>query len=150
MKMGLAGFAGALMTAAVSQAQEGPQIGDIQWPYISSYCTFMRDGHVFDYNNPDSWVFVFFSELPGEGLDRMNRSFMRIDGQLRELALDSIEAEGAAERRIFHTLGQAPYTVAVVTRPGDAGYEHTDYAGTITVSRGAGSSSVAIKGDCGV
>ncbi len=140
-----------LLTVILSPARaKSPTIDEIQWWRINSYCTFMRNGQEFVFEDPDTWRFVFFTDRPERGLDLMGRAFMRIDGQLRELALQSVTANGGSWQRRYHTHDDVPYVIEVAAAPVNKGQEHTSYTGAITVSRDGMTSSVDFAGDCGV
>ncbi|MEM5470630.1 hypothetical protein WNZ14_02740 [Hoeflea sp. AS60] len=135
-----------------ADAQDGaPRIDDIVWVYIDSYCSFMRADHSFDYNDPDSWRWVLFSNLPGEdGADPLDTPFMRLDGQLKQLAQTGAQKIDGGLARTYTSHDAVPYVVEMKTLKGAQGYESTAFSGTIKVSRNGASSEIAYKGDCGV
>jgi hypothetical protein len=137
------------MTTQVA-AQTPPRIDEVIWPWIDSYCTFMKADHTFVFDDLRSWRFVFFTAFPEKGNDIMKRGFMRIDGQLRELALESVSKVNGSERRRYHSHDDPPYLIEVASEAGKPGYEAVGYLGRITVSREDATSSVMFKGDCGV
>lgn len=146
-------LAGTLLVAAMTTqvaAQTPPKIEEIRWPWIDSYCTFMKADHTFVFDDLKSWRFVFFSPFSEKGNDIMQRGFMRIDGQLRELALKSVTKIDASEQRRYHSHDDPPYLIEVVSEAGKPTYEAVGYSGRITVSRQGATSSVMFKGDCGV
>ena len=146
----LAALSGLCGTASFGFAEDAPRIDEIHWPGIDSYCTFMRDGHDFVFDDPETWRFVFFTGLPEARLDIMARAFMRIDGRLHELALIDSETDGPSEQRRYRSYGASPYTVDVAAARGEEGHESAAYSGTISVTRDGMTSSVAFQGDCGV
>lgn len=144
--------AASMLVAGPASAQDGaPSIDDIAWHFIESYCAFMRADHQFDYDNPDSWRWVMFSNFPGEGRpDPIESPFMRIDGQLMQLEQTGIESIDGGVLRSYASHDKAPYIVKVTMLKGAEGYESSAFSGAITVSRNGASSEVAYKGDCGV
>lgn len=139
---------GAAPTPAATQS--GPAIDEVVWPGIDSYCTFMVEGHGLVYDDPDTWRFLFFTGLPESDRDTIARAFMRIDGQLRELALVDRATAGTGEVWTFRTHDDPPYEVSVNAVPYETGTEYTSYTGTITVTREGASTSADFQGDCGV
>lgn len=127
-------------------------IDDIHWPYIDSYCTFLKEGQQFVFDDPETWRFVAFTNFPDVAeADPLERIFMRINGGLRELALEKLTpGEGGAETRLYKSHDTLPYAVTFEIAAGERGYESTPYDGTITVRRGEQETSVGFSGDCGV
>ncbi|WP_322988024.1 hypothetical protein [Hoeflea sp.] len=139
----------ALMAGTAVAQESGPRVGDIVWPDIESYCSFMRAGHIFDYNDPSSWRWVLFTNFPVDETDTIETPFMRIDDQLRQLAqIDMQEIDGGVVR-IYRSHDANPYRVELTMIDGEQGSESAGYSGTITVSRSGTSSEIAYEGDCG-
>ena len=141
-----------MLTAGPAAAQDGaPRIDDIVWFNIDSYCSFMRADQTFDYNDPASWRWVLFSNLPGEdGADPLDTPFMRLDGQLKQLAQTGAQAIDGGTVRTYASHDAVPYLVDMTMIEGAEGYESSAFSGTIKVSRNGASSEIAYKGDCGV
>jgi len=143
----------ALLTGAMAgapQAQQRPSIDDVLWPWIGSYCSFTKAGHIFEFDDLNTWRFVFFTEFPETEADLWGRAFMRIDGQLRELVPTGVETRGATEVYRYRTHDAPPHEVTVEATPGAQGYESMPYSGIITVSRQGATAQQAFSGDCGV
>lgn len=140
------------VAAGTAVAQDGaPRIDDIVWFNIESYCSFGRVDHTFDYKDPESWRWVLFSNYPGaDGVDPLESPFMRIDGQLTQLAQTGVETIDGGVVRTYSSHDVEPYAVELEMLEGAVGYESSAFSGTITVSRNGASSEVAYKGDCGV
>lgn len=142
----------ALFAVDTAAADEPPSVDDIAWHNIESYCTFMRAGHAFVYDDADSWRWVFFTNFPAAAdAEIFATGFMRIDGMLREFRF--VSREGAVESGqtvVMRTSGPSEITATLRLGPGAAGYEATGYTGAIEVGRDGASSTVEIKGDCGV
>ncbi len=142
----LAMFAG---LAPAAQAQQ-PIITDIHWPGIFSYCTFLRAGQEFDYNNPDSWRFVFFDNIDTITGSNAQYAYIGLHHQIRQLEQVDSVSSGEGERRSYRTYGEPSYTVEVTMLKGEGGYESTEYTGTIAVSGALGEETIEFHGDCGV
>jgi len=142
----------AMLLAGSATAQDGaPRIDDIVWFNIDSYCSFTRADQTFDYNDPESWRWVLFTNYPGaDGGDPLEAPFMRIDGQLTQLAQIGIRPLDGGAVRSYQSRDAAPYVVEVSLLEGERGIESSAFSGTIKVSRNGISSEVAYKGDCGV
>ncbi len=126
-------------------------LDEIAWPNIDSYCTFMRAGHVFTFDDPRTWRFVLFSNMPSTGeRDPIETPFVRIDGQLTQLAQTDMETTGFETTRRYVAATDPALTVEVFFRETGQGGESTGYSGTITASRDGGTATVDFTGDCGV
>ena len=136
-------------SAQVAQARQ-PIITDVLWPNISSYCTFLRAGQEFDFNNPDSWRFVFFDNIDTITGSNARYAYIGLHHQLRQLEeLDTISS-GEGELRTYRTWGEPSYEVTVSMIKGEGGYESTSFTGTISVSGPGGEEEIEFHGDCGV
>ena len=140
----------ALMAGAAAAQDSGPRIDEIYWHNIDSYCSFMRADHQFDYNDPGSWRWVLFTNFPTDSADPLETPFMRIDGQLRQLAQTGVQAIDGGELRSYVSHDAEPYEIEVSLLSGEKGYESSAFSGVITVARNGASGEVAYKGDCGV
>lgn len=136
--------------AGSALAQDRPIITDVVWHSIDSYCTFMREGHEFDYNDPDSWRFVFFTQIDTSAQPVVETAFMSIGHNLRQLELVDTERAGNVETRSYRSLGANPHDVVVNMQGGEDGYEATAYSGSIEINGPLGSETVGFQGDCGV
>jgi hypothetical protein len=140
-----------MMAAGAVAKEAGPRIGEIVWPGIDSYCSFMRAEHVFDFNDPESWRWVLFTNFPSNDVDDpMEAPFMRINAQLKQLKQTGVSEIEGGMARSYASYDADPYLVTVTMLDGEESYESAGYGGTITVSRGGASSEIAYKGDCGV
>ena len=141
-----------MLMAGPAVAQDGaPQIDDIVWFNIDSYCTFTRADQTFDYNDPESWRWVLFTNYPGaDGGDPLEAPFMRIDGQLTQLVQTGIRPLDGGAVRSYRSHDADPYLVEVSLLEGERGIESSAFSGVITVSRNGASSEATFKGDCGV
>jgi hypothetical protein len=147
----LAGLAVALAGLPAPAGAEPPRIDRIHWPGIDSYCTFRAADHRFVFADPATWVFVLFSGLPrAPDQDVMQPAYMRIDGVLRELELRTVSEDADGSVRRFTTYEAVPATVTLSLTPTGGGPEHTAYQGSVTVTRGGETASLAVIGDCGV
>lgn len=141
-----------MLMAGPVVAQDGaPRIDDIVWFNIDSYCAFTRTDHSVEYKDPESWRWVLFSNVPrADGGDPLESPFMRIDGQLTQLAQTGIRPLDGGAVRSYQSHDTDPYLVEVSLLEGERGYESSAFSGVITVSRHGASSEVIFKGDCGV
>lgn len=133
----------------LAQAQQ-PIITDIHWPFINSYCTFQRAGQDFDYNNPDSWRFVFFDNIDTITGSNARYAYVGLHHQVRQLEEIDTVSSGEGELRTYRTWGEPSYEVKVSMIKGEDSYESTPFTGTISVSGPGGSEEVEFHGDCGV
>lgn len=138
-----------ISSAQLAQAQQ-PIITDILWPNISSYCTFQRTGQNFDYNNPDSWRFVFFDNTDTITGSNARYAYIGLHHQVRQLEEIDTMTSGEGELRSYRTWGEPSYEVKVSMIKGESGGESTAYTGTISVSGPGGQEEVEFHGDCGV
>ena len=137
-------------TASTGQAQQ-PVITDIHWPYISSYCTFMRASQQFNYNDPESWRFVFFDNTDTITGSNARYAYIGLHHQLRQLEEVDVISSGEGELRSYRTWGEPAYMIDVVMTKSDGGSpESTNFTGTITVSGTGGDEEIEFHGDCGV
>jgi hypothetical protein len=141
-----------MLMAGPAAAQEGaPRIDDIVWFNIDSYCSFTRAEQTFDYNDPESWRWVLFTNYPdADGADPLETPFMRLDGQLTQLAQTGARPLDGGVVRSYQSHDADPYLVEVSLLDGEQGNESSAFSGVITVSRHGVSSEVTFKGDCGV
>ncbi len=149
MKRLIATLAVIAATAPAAQAQQ-PIITDIHWPYISSYCTFLRAGQNFDYNDFDSWRFVFFDNTDTITGSNARYAYIGLHHQLRQLEEMDTMTSGEGELRKYRTWGEPSYEVTVSMIKGEGSYESTGFTGTISVSGPGGEEEIEFHGDCGV
>ncbi|WP_417436255.1 hypothetical protein [Hoeflea sp.] len=139
-----------LLAGPVAARDGAPRIDEIVWYNIDSYCSFTRADHRFAYNDPESWRWVLFTNFPAEdGVDPIESPFMRIDGQLKQLAQTGIRSLDGGVVRSYQSHDANPYLVEVSLLEGERGVESSAFSGVITVSRNGASSEIAYKGDCG-
>ncbi len=151
LRQALLTMAASTLLAPAAVAQDAPAINDIRWYQLDSYCTFMRADHEFVYDDPETWTFVFFTNFPNEaGAEIFSTGFMRIDGALREFRFVSRETSGEGEAITMATSDEQPMTATINLSAGAKGEEATGYTGTIDVTRGDKTASVAFSGSCGV
>ena len=141
-----------LAVAALVSAGAATQVSafdDIHWPYINSYCSFIRVDHAFKFDDLDTWRFVAFSNFPDEyGAAPLDRLFMRIHNDLREFNLVEMSESDGVQRRTYQTAGGPLIEVEMQISGSEKGYESTDYEGVLIET--ASGESVDFKGDCGV
>lgn len=150
MKFLARALAGSALLAAAPAAASQPVVTDIHWPHIDSYCTFWRKDHSFNFNDPESWRFVFFTQKDSLHEPYPETGFIALGHQLRQLELVSATKVETGEERRYRSLGASQHDVVVTMTAGEAGTESTGYTGTIAVAGPYGSETVAFQGDCGV
>lgn len=143
-------FAAGFFLQAVSGsiAQTAPSLDDIHWYLTDSYCSFSRVEQAFNYDDPESWRYIFLTGF-SNGTDG-ELGYARLDGRLRELQEVERFQEGKSEIIVYKTWDKNPYTVTVQRVAGDSGAEYTNYKGAIHVERNGVGAATPFKGDCGV
>jgi len=147
MKQLIAPIALALLAAAPLQAAE-PLITTVNWFHIDAYCTFQRADAVFDYEDKETWDFVYFTQHGSDGLSEVG--YVPINYRLRELELIETVQGKDGETRQYRTYGPDVYEVTLTMSIDRVGYENTDYKGYLTVKGPKGEETVEVKGGCGV
>ena len=137
-----------LTGVTATSAQNPPSLDDIHWYLSDSFCSFWREDHTFNYNDPESWRYIFMTGF-SNGQDG-ELGYARIDGRLRELQeRERFKADGF-EIIVYKTWDKNPYTVTVARKAGSGGQENTNYTGNILVERNGVGHGTPFKGDCGV
>lgn len=121
---------------------------DIVWYQIESYCSFMRAGHEFVFDDPNSWRWVAFSNFPAEGQEPLDRLFLKVNGNLREFNLAEARETDGVPQRIYKTSGDPEITVQMDLYPGEESYESTAYEGVLIEP--VSGETIEFSGDCGV
>jgi len=137
-----------LQGASTTLAQNPPSLDDIHWYLTDSYCSFSRVDHTFNYNDPESWRYIFMTGF-GNGTDG-ELGYARLDGRLRELQEVKRFREGSDEIIMYQTWDKNPYLVTISRAQTSKGTESTDYTGHILVERNGVGKATPFKGDCGV
>ncbi|MEP1444242.1 MAG: hypothetical protein ABJK39_14645 [Hyphomicrobiales bacterium] len=141
--------AGLWLTGVTSaSAQKPPSLDDIHWYLSDSFCSFSRENHTFNYDDPESWRYIFMTGFPNDQDGELG--YARIDGRLRELQeTERFKADGF-EIIVYKTWDKNPYTVTVARKAGAGSQESTNYTGNILVERNGVGHGTSFKGDCGV
>lgn len=126
-------------------AQEPPRLTEISWYLTDSYCAFTKADHVFDYNDPQSWKFVFLTSLT-----RQKTAYIGINHELYELKEIDMIVNDDHEIYRYETWEDQPVTVTVKLIEGAKGYEATAYSGHITLEGAGSNETTEFIGDCGV
>lgn len=146
MKRIIAAAAG-LFLALPAGAADG-MISDINWYQIDAYCALQRADARFDYNDPATWTFVYFSQL--DGREEPGTSFVSINQQLRQLEpIETVQGKDGETRR-FRTFGADAYEVTLTIHLVASGEEDFDYAGFLSIEGSGGSETINVQGGCGV
>jgi len=141
-------LAGLVLFVATPSLAADTLISTINWPNIDAFCTFQRADATFDFNDPSSWNFVFFTQHGPDGLTETG--YVSINFNLRELEPLEIVQGKDGETRQYRTYGADPYAVTLTMSIDREGYENTDYKGYLTVDGPGGRESIAVRGNCGV
>ena len=127
-----------------------PVIGKIKEFQTNAYCTFFAENHSFDYNDEDSWEFVFLTRIAADlPSDSFNGEIM-LDGRKRTLELITSKQTDAGEVRQYRTIDAPAAAIEVDMVQGEQGLESTGYTGEIRVTNPEGVTPVRFWGDCGV
>lgn len=128
-----------------------PEIGVMQLPEVNSFCTFWKQGHEFNFDDPETWAFVFVTVFDDRDTSPDNLDgLISLQGETRTVELITAETSEAGDVRQYRTT-EAP--IAVVELKMDVrnkGYESISYTGRIKVTYPEGGKSMRIEGDCGV
>ena len=137
-----------ILLMAGATASAAPSIDDIHWPYVDSYCTFQRDGQAFEFDDLETWRFVFLTNYPDETHGPLDSAFMRINARLVELKAD--QPADPAEVVTYSAASDPALMITLRLGAGRAGYENTSYAGTLTVEKDGDATTIPVSGGCGV
>lgn len=133
------------------QWETPPEIGVMNLPEVNSFCTFWPEGHEFDFNDPESWQFVFVTVFDGTDTSPDNLDgYVQLAGQQRKVELITAEASEMGEVRQYRTKDAPVAVLEVVMNKGDEGYEAISYTGRIKVTYPDGVKPIKFEGDCGV
>lgn len=134
-----------------------PETGKVFWHPDEAHCRFNRtEVPEPDPDKPETWRFLFVSELVSDDLASAERGYMRLDGLLRELEFVSRRETDRGERRVYRTFGEGPITVDLDLAAGEGEKSKlgqtilVHYTGTLTVSRDGSLRLVPLAGRCGV
>ncbi len=150
LSLGLVGF-------AFPALAEPPRISDLIWHPDDTHCRFVRS-ETAEPNpaKPESWYYLFVTELVSDDITSTERGYMRLDGRLRELEFVSRHETDSGEVRRYKTFGRPPLTVKVDLRTGESKKSklgqtvYFKYTGAVTVKNGFSQSLVPFEGSCGV
>ena len=120
----------------------------INWYNIDAYCTFMRAGNVFIYDDPSTWDFVFLSQ---RAEDDGASGYVSINERL--IQLERLNGAASTDGGIwtYRSLdAAASYDVVLTLQITDRWTENTEYQGELKVVGAEGSESLMIEGGCGV
>ena len=134
--------------AAVPATAAKDIITAVNWPNIEAYCTFQRASDSFDFNDPGSWNFVYFTQHGTDGLEQVG--YVSLNYRLRELELIETVQGKDGETRSYRSYGPDVYEVTLTMSIDRVGYENTDYKGYLTVKGPKGEETIEVKGGCGV
>lgn len=148
-----------IFAPSVARAVESPtsDVGAVFWHPDETHCRFIRSGALESQpEKPESWRYIFVTELVSDDISSTERGYMRLGGLLRELEfLDRRETE-SGEVRSYRTLGQPSSDVEIDMRAGESRKSKLgqtvffEYTGTVSVSTGHSQRLVPFTGSCGV
>lgn len=149
----------AIFTPSVAGANESPSndVGAVFWHPDEAHCRFIRRGAVEPQaEKPESWRYIFVTELVSDDISSIERGYMRLGGLLRELEFLGRRETDSGEVRLYKTLGQPTTDVEVDMRAGQSRKSKLgqavffEYTGTVSVSIGHSQRLVPFTGSCGV
>lgn len=151
MRKLIAPVALAIAAAVPAAAAEGI-LTDVNWPNLYAYCTFQRADASFEYDKPETWTFVYFTQhaadRPGDVANEVG--YVSLSHRLRELELIETVQGKDGETRRYRTYGRDIHEVTLTMRIAEVGYENIEYTGHLTVEGPLGEESIEVKGGCGV
>jgi hypothetical protein len=119
----------------------------INWYNIEAYCSFMRMGNVFVYDDPSTWNLVFFNQFAEDG---SVSGYVSIEGRLLQLEWLSEVENQEEEVWTYRSLdAAATYDVVLSVEVTGRGTENTDYRGDLKVMGPAGTETLTVEGGCG-
>ncbi|WP_163836285.1 hypothetical protein [Spartinivicinus ruber] len=130
----------------VETDQKSPTIGEMHWPGANSYCTFFKEGHKFDFDNKETWKFVFVTILD----DSKDTAYMQINNKREKIKLVNATKSETNEKRVYEVAADKNIQIEVEMNSGKSGVEHTNYTGVIRLLKPMGGDAIKFYGDCGV
>ena len=135
--------------SAPEMAETNPQalkIGTMHQPDSDAYCTLMRESHTFNFDDPDTWRFVFTTSVEGDPQPaqiKINDDVLDFTREMRTKGEDGIETwrYRSADRGIV---------VELNLKETDSGPEYTNYSGNMAIVEPTQTERMGIKGSCGV
>ncbi len=137
-----------VLVATPPQARQPPRLGDIHWIGNQAHCRFLREGQAENPEDPESWRYLLLIERFNDSQVTLERGYARIDGLVRELALQTRETGSGGEIRRYATLGEAPVSLTVKMTLLGRTRTVTRYSGEITLERDGLSTSGKFDGTC--
>ncbi len=130
-------------------AESNPQaleIGVMETPDTGAYCMLMQASQEFDFDDRDTWRFVFLTDIEGDAPSahiKINDEVLTFSDERRTEDAEGIETwrYRSEERGIL---------VELQLRDVDAGPEYTEYEGTMAIIEPIKTEKMGIKGSCGV
>lgn len=145
------------MLAILPHAHAALQIGDVFWHPAETHCRFVRNGEAEpDTGEPETWRYLFVTELVSDDIASTERGYMRLGGLLRELEFVSRTETEKGEVRRYRTFGEAPVSVEIDMQAGEGSKSKlgqtilVQYTGTLTLARDNSQRFVPFSGSCGV
>lgn len=140
-----------IVTSRILAWEGVPDIGVMHLPEVNSFCTFWKQGHEFNFDDPATWEFVFVTVFDGRDTSPDNLDgLISLQGETRRVELITAEASEAGDVRQYRTTEAPMAVVEVKMDVRNKGYESISYTGRIKVTYPEGGKSMRIEGDCGV
>lgn len=143
--------------AAADSAAPTPAVTELFWLPEETHCRFVRpDMPEPDPAKPQTWRYLFVTQLISDDIASAERGYMRLGGLLRELEFVSRKQTNTGEKRDYRTLGLSPVTVEIDMQAGEGEKSKLGqtilvrYTGTIKLTRGNSQRYVPFEGSCGV
>ncbi len=152
----LALCAGPAVAAMAAAVQIAPVLADLFWHPEETYCRFVReDAPMPDPGKPETWRYVFVTDLVSDDLASTERGYIRLGGLLRELDFRWRRETEKGEVRRYRTFGTAPVTVDVDMHAGEGEKSKlgqtilVHYTGTIALTGRNLDVKIPFRGSCG-
>ncbi|WP_084417900.1 hypothetical protein [Henriciella litoralis] len=135
--------------SAPEMAETNPQalkIGTMHQPDSDAYCTLMRESHTFNFDDPDTWRFVFTTSMEGDPQPAQ----VKINDDILEFTRESrTKSENGNETWRYRSADRG-IVIELNLKPTESGPEYTNYSGNIAIVEPTETERMGIKGSCGV
>ncbi len=142
---------------ALAGDTEQNDVGSVFWHPDNTHCRFVRAGSAEPVvENPESWRYLFVTELVSDDISSNERGYMRLGGLLRELEFLRRRETKSGEVRNYKTLGLPFIDVEVDMLAGESRKSklgqrvYFEYTGTVNVISGLSQRLIPFSGSCGV
>ena len=131
---------------AADAAPRAMALEEMHLPDANTYCNLMKAGHDFVYDDPQTWMFIFVTDVMGDP----QPATVRIAG--KDVALEEVSrTTGEDQVQTWQYRSEdGEIGIELKVRETGGGQEYTDYEGTIAITDPVQSEPIDIYGDCGV